>query len=379
LPFVDLELIRRNPKILCGCSDISALQNAILARAGLVTYSGPHWATFGMRDHFEQTLQWFTAAMFDTSPIALSPAPFWTDDPWFLDQDKREPRPGGGWWPLRQGTAEGRIVGGNLSSLALLQGTPKHALARRRGADRGGRLRIAPGHLRQDADVPAATPRRGRHQRTGHRAFPAGQQDDPPAARADHRQPAGAVRRPRAGRHRGRPHLPDGHLPDRRGREAHRRHRSRRLDPALFDKKALIALAAELGRAGPPYVPPTTDTERRLATAWAEMLSIGVGQIGRDADFFALGGTSLAAVRLVVKLDRMISLQQLVAHPVLRELAARIDSSDSSDASAVESAPPGLLQRLSQPSHLDREPVASVVCFPYAGATRSTSSGWPRS
>ncbi|MDR8413242.1 LD-carboxypeptidase [Nonomuraea sp. 3-1Str] len=41
LPFLDWELIRANPKILCGYSDITAVQNAILARAGLVTYSGP--------------------------------------------------------------------------------------------------------------------------------------------------------------------------------------------------------------------------------------------------------------------------------------------------------------------------------------------------
>jgi muramoyltetrapeptide carboxypeptidase LdcA involved in peptidoglycan recycling len=124
LPFLDWELIRANPKILCGYSDITALQNAILARTGLVTYSGPHWSTFGMRDHFEQTLHWFTSVMFDTAPIALSPAAHWSADLWFLDQDKREPIPNDGWWPIRPGSAEGRIVGGNLCTLNLLQGTP---------------------------------------------------------------------------------------------------------------------------------------------------------------------------------------------------------------------------------------------------------------
>ncbi|MEV0194902.1 LD-carboxypeptidase [Nonomuraea sp. NPDC050691] len=124
LPFLDWELIRANPKILCGYSDITALQNAILARTGLVTYSGPHWSTFGMRDHFEQTLRWFTAVMFDTAPVTLSPAPHWSDDLWFMDQDKRHLIPNDGWWPLRPGTAEGRIVGGNLCTLNLLQGTP---------------------------------------------------------------------------------------------------------------------------------------------------------------------------------------------------------------------------------------------------------------
>ncbi|MDH2426847.1 LD-carboxypeptidase [Sphaerisporangium sp. TRM90804] len=124
LPFLDWELIRANPKILCGYSDITALQNAVLARTGLVTYSGPHWSTFGMRDHFEPTLGWFSSVVFGTAPVSLTPATHWTDDPWFLDQDRREPIVNDGWWPIRPGTAEGRVVGGNLCTLNLLQGTP---------------------------------------------------------------------------------------------------------------------------------------------------------------------------------------------------------------------------------------------------------------
>ncbi len=124
LPYLDWELIRANPKILCGYSDITALQGAILARAGLVTYSGPHWSTFGIRDHFERTLSWFTAVMFGTGPVELAPADTWSDDLWFLDQDKRELIRNEGWWPMRPGAAEGRIVGGNLATLNLLQGTP---------------------------------------------------------------------------------------------------------------------------------------------------------------------------------------------------------------------------------------------------------------
>lgn len=123
LPHLDWELIAANPKIFCGYSDITAVQNAILARAGLVTYSGPHWSSFGMRDHFEQTQRWFAQALFDEGPIDLRPAQAWTDDLWFLDQDNRTAHPGPGWWPLRPGTAAGRIIGGNLGTLNLLQGT----------------------------------------------------------------------------------------------------------------------------------------------------------------------------------------------------------------------------------------------------------------
>jgi muramoyltetrapeptide carboxypeptidase len=123
LPHLDWELIAANPKIFCGYSDITALQNAILARAGMVTYSGPHWSSFGMRDHFEQTEQWFAQALFEQGPIDLRPAKIWTDDLWFADQDSRTVYPNDGWWPLRPGQATGRIVGGNLCTLNLLQGT----------------------------------------------------------------------------------------------------------------------------------------------------------------------------------------------------------------------------------------------------------------
>ena len=123
LPHLDFDLIAANPKVFCGYSDITALQNAILARTGLVTYSGPHWSSWGMRDHFEPTGDWFRAAVTDDAPIAVEPSQAWTDDLWFLDQDARTPVPNEGWSPLRPGRASGRIVGGNLCTLNLLQGT----------------------------------------------------------------------------------------------------------------------------------------------------------------------------------------------------------------------------------------------------------------
>lgn len=123
LPHLDWDLIAANPKIFCGYSDITAVQNAILARAGMVAYSGPHWSSFGMRDYFEQTQQWFAQAVFGQDPIDLRPAETWTDDLWFADQDDRTVYPNHGWWPLTPGQASGRIVGGNLCTLNLLQGT----------------------------------------------------------------------------------------------------------------------------------------------------------------------------------------------------------------------------------------------------------------
>lgn len=125
LPHLNWDLLRENPKILCGFSDITALQNAVLARTGVVTYSGPHYSSFGMRDYFDDTLDWFVQCLFTSDEMELEPASVWTDDEeWFLDQDDRHPRPNEGWWVLNSGSAEGRLVGGNAVTFAVLNGTP---------------------------------------------------------------------------------------------------------------------------------------------------------------------------------------------------------------------------------------------------------------
>ena len=123
LPYLDWDLIAAHPKVFCGYSDITALQNAILARTGLVTFSGPHWSTFGIRDHFDDTWRWFRQACLSDEPFDITPAAAWTDDPWFADQDQRRVEPTDGWWTVQAGEARGRLVGANLCTLNLLQGT----------------------------------------------------------------------------------------------------------------------------------------------------------------------------------------------------------------------------------------------------------------
>ncbi|GAA3307280.1 S66 peptidase family protein [Nonomuraea dietziae] len=156
LPFLDWELIRANPKILCGYSDITALQNAVLARTGLVTYSGPHWSTFGMRDHFEQTLEWFTEVMFGTAPIGLTPAAP-------LERRSLVPRPGQARSDPQRGVVadpaghrRGKDRGRQSVHPQPAAGHALHAVSRRRDTDRRGRLRITPCHLRQGPDITAS-------------------------------------------------------------------------------------------------------------------------------------------------------------------------------------------------------------------------------
>ncbi|GCB45101.1 non-ribosomal peptide synthetase [Streptomyces sp. NL15-2K] len=71
---------------------------------------------------------------------------------------------------------------------------------------------------------------------------------------------------------------------------------------------------------------PATPGERRMAAAWAEVLGIPADRIGRLDHFFDRGGTSLAAVKLVIALDRAITLQDVTRRPVLADLAGLLDT-----------------------------------------------------
>lgn len=80
------------------------------------------------------------------------------------------------------------------------------------------------------------------------------------------------------------------------------------------------------------HEPPTTATERALASIWAEVLA--VPKVGRTDDFFQLGGDSLAAEEMLARADDEIgaALQasDLTQAPSLAGLAARIDGDRAS-------------------------------------------------
>jgi muramoyltetrapeptide carboxypeptidase len=124
LSYLDYELIGTNPKILCGFSDITALSNALYAKTGLVTYSGPHYSTFSMQKGIEYTTEYFKKCLFSAEPYEVLPAPTWSDDAWYRDQENREFIPDEGYVVLQEGDAEGTLIGGNASTLILLNGTP---------------------------------------------------------------------------------------------------------------------------------------------------------------------------------------------------------------------------------------------------------------
>jgi muramoyltetrapeptide carboxypeptidase len=124
LGYLDYDLIRANPKIFCGFSDITSLATAIHARTGLVTYSGPHFTTFGMKRGVDYTMEYFERCLMREEPFEVLPADHWSDDLWYQDQDNRDFVPNPGYEVMYEGEADGKLLGGNLRTLCLLFGTP---------------------------------------------------------------------------------------------------------------------------------------------------------------------------------------------------------------------------------------------------------------
>ncbi len=99
---IDYNIIRNNPKIFCGYSDISALSVMMYKRAGLVTYSGPlAQSDFGLENPSEFTINSFFEAVTSDKPLIIEPE----NGVSYYSQD-----------------AEGVLWGGNLATVVSLCG-----------------------------------------------------------------------------------------------------------------------------------------------------------------------------------------------------------------------------------------------------------------
>jgi len=123
LRYLDWDLIKNNPKIFCGFSDITALSNAIFAKTGLVSYSGPHYSTFGQELYFDYTLEYFKKCLLSDEAFEIMPSENWSDDAWYKNQKERDLIKNNGFLIINQGKAFGTILGANLCTFNLLQGT----------------------------------------------------------------------------------------------------------------------------------------------------------------------------------------------------------------------------------------------------------------
>ena len=107
---IDYDLIRRNPKVFAGYSDITAMHLAIHKRTGLVTFHGPSPLS-GFPDY---TIEHFRRALFETKPLGTITNP----------PEANQLRPRHTLRTIRPGVAKGRLIGGNLSLIVATMGTP---------------------------------------------------------------------------------------------------------------------------------------------------------------------------------------------------------------------------------------------------------------
>lgn len=92
--YLDFELIKQNPKIICGYSDITSITNIINEKTGLVTFSGTNFKTIAT-DETDYSYKEAINRFFNCS----------------LEFGKEET----GYKTIREGTAEGELIGGNLN------------------------------------------------------------------------------------------------------------------------------------------------------------------------------------------------------------------------------------------------------------------------
>jgi muramoyltetrapeptide carboxypeptidase len=110
LPYLEYDVIRRNPKIVLGYSDITALLTAIHARTGLVTFHGPN----GMGRWDEFSVNWVRRILFDREAVTMENP---RDKGEFLVQTENRIQ------TITPGVARGRMLGGNLTVLTAIMGS----------------------------------------------------------------------------------------------------------------------------------------------------------------------------------------------------------------------------------------------------------------
>lgn len=113
LPYIDYGLVARNPKIVIGYSDLTSLLLALYAKTGLVTFHGP----VGSSGFTPFTVAHLEAVLMEgRAPYVMTTADEHTKraatEPNFVQR------------VLRGGGAEGTLMGGNLSVLSSMVGTP---------------------------------------------------------------------------------------------------------------------------------------------------------------------------------------------------------------------------------------------------------------
>ena len=113
LPHLDFDTIRRNPKVVIGYSDVTALLLAIHARTGLITFHGP----IGLGRWDSYSLDYYKRVLFNGEQVAYSNKQGLSDRNALTQVDFRTQT-------ITPGKARGRLVGGNLTVMTTILGSP---------------------------------------------------------------------------------------------------------------------------------------------------------------------------------------------------------------------------------------------------------------
>lgn len=113
LPEIDFELIKANPKVIIGYSDLTGLLNPIQQKTGLITFHGPSVSSFFRSSY---TYHYFQRAVLSNKPIGLVVDPI---APELWSPKYPPPR-----MVISEGKARGPLAGGCMTLIKQLMGTP---------------------------------------------------------------------------------------------------------------------------------------------------------------------------------------------------------------------------------------------------------------
>ena len=128
LPYIDYEAFKKNPKIIIGYSDVTAILLAIYEQTGISTYYGPALvASFGGLSPFvDSTYRYFKEITMDEIkiPYVFEIPQYWTDEyvNWETQDRGKEERENR-WITIYEGVARGRVIGGNLNTMQGIWGS----------------------------------------------------------------------------------------------------------------------------------------------------------------------------------------------------------------------------------------------------------------
>jgi muramoyltetrapeptide carboxypeptidase len=113
LPYLDYDLIRQNPKILVGFSDITALILGVSAQSGLVTFHGPN----GLSGWRTAQTDFFRRVLFNAERVTFENLVDGDDGDRLMQTRFRLQT-------ITPGRARGKLIGGNLSVISGIVGSP---------------------------------------------------------------------------------------------------------------------------------------------------------------------------------------------------------------------------------------------------------------